>query len=109
MRRLLQILLALGTLGVLGCVVGAALFWALVMRDLPEIYSLRDYRPNMITRVLARDGTEVATFARERRIVVPIEEIPEYLVNAFIAAEDAEFYRHDGLPEVHHVRRPLPR
>ena len=97
MRRLAQIALALGALTAVAGVVVAALFYALILRDLPEIYSLRDYRPNLITRVLARDGQQIATFARERRIVVPIEEIPEHLVHAFIASEDAAFYDHEGL------------
>ena len=72
MRRLAHLLLAVGFLALLGGVSAAALFYAFVMRDLPEIYTLQDYRPNLITRVLAADGSEIATFARERRVVVPI-------------------------------------
>ncbi|MEE8312954.1 MAG: PBP1A family penicillin-binding protein [Myxococcota bacterium] len=97
MKRLAHLLLALGFLAILGGVSVAALFYAFVMRDLPEIYTLQDYRPNLITRVLAADGSEIATFARERRVVVPIEEIPEHVVQAFIAAEDSSFYEHEGL------------
>ncbi|MEE9278645.1 MAG: PBP1A family penicillin-binding protein [Myxococcota bacterium] len=97
MRRLAHFLLALAFLGVLAAISGASLFYALVLRDLPEIHTLQDYRPNLITRVLGVDGSEVATFAKERRIVVPIEEIPDHVVQAFIAAEDSSFYEHEGL------------
>jgi penicillin-binding protein 1A len=69
----------------------------LVTRDLPEIYSLKDYRPNVVTTVYADDGTPVAEFFKERRIVVPMERIPKLLVQAFVAAEDSRFFQHEGL------------
>lgn len=69
----------------------------LVTRELPEIYSLKDYRPNVVTTIYADDGTSVAEFFRERRIVVPTDRIPKLLVQAFVAAEDSRFYEHEGL------------
>jgi penicillin-binding protein 1A len=96
-RRLAKLALALGMLAVAALVTGASLFWALILRDLPEIKSLRDYQPKLITRVLDVDGNEVASFATERRIILPIEEVPRPVVDAFVAAEDAEFYEHQGL------------
>jgi penicillin-binding protein 1A len=84
-------------LAVLGGVVTWAVVYVLIFRDLPEIYALDDYRPNLITRITAKDGTVIGSFARERRIVVPIEEVPGYLVQAFISAEDDNFYSHEGL------------
>ncbi len=97
MRRVLQAVLALGVLLLLLAAVGAAGFYALIVRDLPRVQSLRDYHPNLGTRVLARDGTPLGELFREHRIVVPIEAMPEHLVEAFIAAEDDAFYRHEGL------------
>ncbi|MFQ5514204.1 MAG: penicillin-binding protein 1A [Myxococcota bacterium] len=97
MKRLSQLFLALGMLAALVGAAGAGLLYALVMRDLPEIYALEDYRPRLVTRVLARDGREIGAFYRERREVVPIEQMPRYLVQAFIAAEDDAFYEHEGL------------
>ena len=70
---------------------------SLILRDLPEIKSLRDYQPKLITRVLDVDGNEIASFATERRIIIPIEEVPRPVVDAFVAAEDGEFYEHQGL------------
>ena len=97
MTSLRQLLLALVATVLAGTVVVAALVWATIYRDLPEIYDLRDYRPKLITHVLARDGSVVGEIAEERRIVVPIEQVPDYLVKAFIAAEDDNFYNHEGL------------
>jgi penicillin-binding protein 1A len=97
LRRLLKIAVALAVLGAVATAVGVTLFYAAVLRDLPEINKLEDYRPNLITRVLDVDGNEVASFAKERRIVVPIEQVPKPVVEAFIAAEDGSFYEHTGL------------
>jgi penicillin-binding protein 1A len=84
-------------LSVLGAVVGVALFYAFILRDLPEIQSLDDYRPRVITHVYAEDGAQVAALSKEQRIVVEIEELPQHVTQAFVAAEDGSFYKHEGL------------
>jgi penicillin-binding protein 1A len=65
--------------------------------DLPEISALDDYRPNTITRLLARDGQAIGEFATERRVVVGYDDIAPVLRNAIIATEDAGFNQHFGL------------
>ena len=65
MRRLRQLLLALGVLALLGGVVTWAVVYVLIFRDLPEIYALDDYRPNLITRIAAKDGSIIGSLARE--------------------------------------------
>src|SRR5690242_11365087 len=65
--------------------------------DLPEISALDQYRPNTITRVLARDGQEIGAFATERRVVVGYDDIAPVLRQAIIAKEDADFEKHFGL------------
>jgi len=97
LRRLLKIAAGLAVFGVIAAVVGVTAFYLAILRDLPEINKLEDYRPNLITKVLDVDGNEVASFAKERRIVIPIEQIPKPVVEAFIAAEDGTFYEHTGL------------
>ena len=97
LRRLAQLLLALGFLAVLVGAVGIGLFYALILRDLPELDSLDDYRPNLITRIYSANGEVIGELARERREIVPIEVVPEFLVKAFVAAEDDSFYTHAGL------------
>jgi len=65
--------------------------------DLPEISALDEYRPNTITRLLARDGREIGTFATERRVVIGYDDMAPRLRQAIIATEDAGFERHFGL------------
>ena len=71
-------------------------FWAWT-RELPAFDTLKDYRPLVTTRVVGTDGGEAFVFARERRTVVPFEEIPVVLRKAVVAAEDASFYQHQGV------------
>ena len=67
-------------------------------RDLPDVHALRSrWNPPQTTRILARDGSVLAELFIERRTVVPLENLPEDLVKALLAAEDAEFYAHRGL------------
>jgi len=66
-------------------------------RDLPRISSLTDYRPSLITTVYSDDNRKIAEFYKERRIILPISEMPKMLINAFVAAEDARFFRHKGI------------
>jgi penicillin-binding protein 1A len=65
--------------------------------DLPQISALDDYRPNTITRLLARDGRVIGEFATERRVVIAYDDMAPHLRNAIIATEDAEFEQHFGL------------
>ena len=65
--------------------------------DLPKISSLTDYRPPVITTVYSDDNRKIAEFYKERRIVLPLSNMPEMLIEAFIAAEDARFFKHKGI------------
>ncbi len=66
-------------------------------KDLPKISSLEDYRPPIITTVYSDDNQKIGEFFKERRIVKPISEIPQNLINAFVAAEDSRFFEHKGI------------
>jgi penicillin-binding protein 1A len=66
--------------------------------DLPSVAELKaGYNPPQVTRVLARDGTLLKAVFTERRTVVPFDEISAATKLAFLAAEDAHFYEHEGL------------
>ncbi len=86
-------LLGAFTFGVAGF---AGLAWA-ATHDLPDFQSLKDYRPLISTRVYAADGREAFEFYRERRTVVPFEQIPDVLKKAVLASEDSKFYEHQGI------------
>ncbi len=65
--------------------------------DLPKITSLKDYRPPVVTMVYSDDNRKIAEFYKERRIVMPMAQIPVQLRQAFISAEDSRFYKHQGI------------
>ena len=75
----------------------AAIYIAQVSSGLPDYTVLKDYQPPVTTRVHAADGTLLAEYARERRLFQPIETMPQTLLQAFISAEDKDFYAHGGL------------
>jgi len=77
--------------------VGAVGVYFYLGRNLPKISSLKDYRPPIITTVYSDDTRKIAEFFKERRIVIPLSQMPEILIKAFIAAEDARFYKHKGI------------
>ncbi len=74
-----------------------AYFIATLSADLPDYTVLKDYQPPVTTRVHAADGSLLAEYARERRLFQPIETIPPIVIDAFLSAEDKDFYHHGGL------------
>jgi penicillin-binding protein 1A len=76
-------------------------------RDLPDYQQLAHYQPPIVTRVHAGDGRLLAEYATERRIFVPIQAIPKPVVNAFLSAEDKNFYSHHGVDPVSIVRAAI--
>jgi penicillin-binding protein 1A len=66
-------------------------------KDLPDYSQLQNYEPPVMTRVHAADGSLLAEYADERRLYLPIQAIPKLVTNAFIAAEDKNFYQHPGI------------
>ena len=69
-------------------------------RDLPSVETLRTYRPPQVTKVYCADGTQCGEYFRERRTWVDIQALPVHVKHAFLAAEDADFYQHEGLDYV---------
>jgi penicillin-binding protein 1A len=65
--------------------------------DLPQVTSLEDFQPNIITQIFASDGTVLGEFAIEKRVVVAFRDIPPVLRNAIVAVEDADFWKHLGI------------
>ena len=95
--RFLGFLFAAGTiLFVVGVAAVSGLLWH-YSKDLPDYSQLQDYEPPVMTRVHAADGSLVAEYARERRLYIPIQAVPKLVINAFLAAEDKNFYEHGGL------------
>jgi penicillin-binding protein 1A len=75
----------------------AAIWAAWLFHDMPDAADLADYHPPTATRAYAWDGTLIGEFSRERRIYVPYDAIPPRLAQAFLAAEDHNFFKHGGV------------
>ena len=83
--------------GALAAALLAGFAFALVYANLPAIDSLVDYRPKIPLRVWTVDGVLIGEFGEERRTYVSIQDVPERLKQAIVAAEDDSFYRHRGV------------
>jgi len=95
--RLFGYLFGIGT-AILLLVVGAAfLYIGNLTKDLPDYEVLAQYEPPVTTRIHAADGSLMAEYARERRLYLPIQAIPDRVKQAFISAEDKNFYDHEGV------------
>ncbi len=103
-RRVLKIVFMAGLIsfvvGVL-MLIGIYLYFS---SGLPKIATLKDYRPPTVTCVYSDDGRKIGEFYKERRIVIPLSEIPDTLIDAFIATEDSRFYKHKGVDIVSIIR-----
>ncbi len=93
-------------------IVGSLLVFALVLfcfliiaaqvlkgyqKALPSLAQLTNIQPRLVTRVYSADGQVLKEFYRERRILVPLKEIPPYMIDALLSAEDKRFYNHWGV------------
>ena len=74
----------------------AFLFWV-YGNDLPDYKKLATYAPPVATRLYASDGSLLIEYAEERRVFIDYADMPPQLVNAFIAAEDQNFWTHPGI------------
>jgi penicillin-binding protein 1A len=74
-----------------------AIYAAWLFHDMPDASDLADYRPPTSTRVYAWDGTLIGEYSKERRIFIPYDQIPSRLAQAFMAAEDRNFFQHSGV------------
>ncbi len=107
MKSLLRYLLfACIGLPLLGCalLIGAYFY---VSSTLPRVETLSDYRPPLITQIRADDGQIIAEYSRERRILVPYDKIPKTLIQAFVSAEDSNFFKHKGIDFISIARAAL--
>ena len=100
MRLLLRFLGFLFALGTILFVVGGAVAGYFVWKfsqDLPDYTQLQNYEPPVMTRIHAGDGSLIAEYAKERRLYLPIQNIPDLVKEAFLSAEDKNFYSHGGI------------
>ena len=95
-RVLRFLLLAGGLLGLAAIGAGVA-FYLTILRDLPDMNRIEDYRPALASVVTDRNGERIGEFFVERRALVRLADVPHHVVRAFLAAEDSGFFEHDGI------------
>ncbi|MGM0585842.1 MAG: penicillin-binding protein 1A, partial [Pseudomonadota bacterium] len=100
MTRFLAWLFSLLSIGAVFGLGGLGLLIAIYGAELPDHQSLAEYQPATISRVYDREGRILAEYLTERRVFAPIDEIPDVVKKAFIAAEDRNFYEHAGFDAI---------
>jgi len=95
--RSVILLLGLGSIGAIAAVSGVIGAYYYVQPSLASAETIRDIRLEVPLRIFSRDGYLISEIGERRRIPVTFEEIPEHVVNAFIAAEDRRFFEHPGI------------
>ncbi len=93
-------------LAIAGCGLVGITIWYFG-RDLPDYSQLAHYQPPITTHVQAGDGRLLAEYATERRVFVPIQAIPKRVVEAFVSAEDKNFFSHHGVDPLSIMRAAI--
>ena len=92
--RTLLVLVLVGAAAILGGLFGS--YYA-IKDNLPPVSDLTNFRPKLITTVYSDSGEPIKEFAQQRRIEVPYDQIPDYLIKAIVATEDSRFFSHSGV------------
>ena len=92
-KKMLIIFVALFLIGA----TSGYLIYSSVKKTLPEIIKIEDYKPLLVSQVFDRNNQIIGEFFRERRVMVQYKDFPQDVVNAFVAAEDDEFFKHKGI------------
>ncbi len=93
MKLLISLIMITG----MAVVVCLLLSYAYFARNIPSVEALKDYNPPTITKVFSEGGELIGEFFSERRDVVPLSRLPNHLIQAFVAGEDARFFQHKGV------------
>ncbi len=97
MKKLFRLILRLGFISLLLGIIAISITYMIVAPDLPDVDSLRDVQLQVPLRVYSEDDRLISVFGEKRRIPVAIDDVPAHMKNAFIAGEDARFYKHPGV------------
>ena len=89
-------LLVAGTLALVSASGAMGVIWYF-SRGLPDVESIHQHRPSLVSRVYADDREVIGQFYIERRFFTHLSDIPQTLIEAVVAVEDARFFEHPGL------------
>ncbi|MFC1863314.1 penicillin-binding protein 1A [Thermodesulfobacteriota bacterium] len=97
MKRIIKFSIWFMALIVIAIGITGGALWYIWSSNMPYIGNLREYNPPIITEIYSDDGEVIGRFWKEKRIVVSLEQLPDHLLHAFVAAEDDRFYEHKGV------------
>jgi penicillin-binding protein 1A len=100
MIRLIGYFFGIGTIFALIAAAGVAWYVVNVTQDLPDYEVLASYEPPVTTRFHAGNGELMAEYAKQRRLFLPIQAVPDRVKAAFLSAEDKNFYSHPGVDPI---------
>ena len=89
--------LTIGLISICLAAISVALYIFFLSTTLPHLVTADEYKPRLVSEVFDINGEKIGEFFREKRKLIAIKDIPEQLTQAFIAAEDASFYEHQGI------------
>ncbi|MGA8402807.1 MAG: transglycosylase domain-containing protein, partial [Stellaceae bacterium] len=107
LRGLAQLVFVVVLIGAISAAGAVALAIAHFSRDLPNQQQLLSYQPATGTKIYGGDGALLVEFATEHRVLTPFKDIPPLVVHAFLAAEDRDFYSHNGVNPMSILRAGL--
>ena len=96
-KKFLRIILNVFFWVFVACIATLAILILIYGNDLPDYKKLATYAPPVATRLYTSDGSLLQEYAEERRVFIDYDDMPPMLVNAFIAAEDQNFWTHPGI------------
>jgi len=102
--RFFRFLVIMGLFGAIIVVIGAGLMYYFILRDVPSVDVLKDYRPSISTRIYSDNNELIDEFFTEDRKVIKIADVPPVVIHAFVASEDARFFHHKGVDFLSIVR-----
>jgi penicillin-binding protein 1A len=97
LRALFKLFLSLCFIGIIGAGSFCYWFYNKYLIDLPNLKAVSDYKPPAVTQVFTKNNELLAEYFFERRYPVKIDDVPEVLIKAILAAEDVDFYKHPGV------------
>ncbi|HSO47168.1 MAG TPA: transglycosylase domain-containing protein, partial [Rhizobiaceae bacterium] len=95
--RFIGYIFGMGMLAAIVVLGGIAWYVNDLSKDLPSEEVLNSYEPPVTSRIHAADGSLMAEYARQRRLFLPIQAVPDLVKNAVLSAEDKNFYQHPGI------------
>ncbi len=96
-EKTIKIWIAVGMISITALTVFGVTFFFYFTHDLPSIEALKNYKPSTVTKIFSEEGEVIGEYCYEKREVISLDRVPSFLIQAFVAGEDARFFHHRGV------------